>query len=185
MQIDKDQITQAPTRKGHCVTEFSARTRSQEQIGEDLGPVTVTEPSAFQLSSSGCARSQFKDPRLSLLPCFPPRCNSASAQKPCVVCLGLLSPYQTVPATQLEATEIEVSVAERENRMTAMCGKREQQEGEDAAEEAVSGRSLEKERTHVNHLPLVAQHVTQPRTQHNPNMQNTQSPVHKPAVISI
>ena len=190
MQIDKDQITQAPTRKGHFVTEFSARTRSQEQIGEDLGPVAVTESSAFQLSSSECARSQLKDPRPSLVPCSPPRSNSPSAQKPRVMCLGLLPPYQTVPATQFKATEIEVSVAEQANRMPAMCGRGERQEGEDTAEEAVSGRSLEMGRhvettTHMHHLPLAAQHVTRSRTQHNPNIQNTQSSVHKPAVISI
>jgi hypothetical protein len=82
MQIDKGPIIQSLTRKGHSVTEFSARTRSQEQLGEGLGPVTVTESSAFQLSSSGCSRSQFKDPRLGLLPCSPPRSNSPSAQKP-------------------------------------------------------------------------------------------------------
>ena len=60
MQIDKGPIIQALTRKGHSVTEFSARTRSQEQLGEGLGPVTVTESSAFQLSSSGCATSQLE-----------------------------------------------------------------------------------------------------------------------------
>jgi hypothetical protein len=137
-----------------------------------------------------CARSQLKDPRPSLVPCSPPRSNSPSAQKPRVVCLGLLPPYQTVPATQLEAREIEVSVAEQANRMPAMCGRGERQEGEDTAEEAVSGRSLEMGRhvettTHMHHLPLAAQHVTRSRTQHNPNIQNTQSSVHKPAVISI